>query len=323
MYLAAVTILITALAGPLYAQQNTDTTRAGNAKTSPAEADNEQSKPNAYQIFGFGDPKLDSLNKQIGYYSILMYNYDHSKKYEVLKANSSGFSKQTAAFYNNDTLRHLMARIDAIAQYFKVHTSRNLYLKRDSLGHLIGDYFKTERFITVNSRLQHKYHIDPSKTYTAADASYRQYRAELFKKMPVEVKKDIGELKELSMAVRDQLQSPQNITYLKQIPILIDSMKNYYKKPHTEQYTYASYEATMDIPADQKRKATDELMAYLKNPESHHTSDLLRDCAKQMHDYYQNTPDLKAREEVWKNELKIILADDYDDIVHPGHDLKF
>src|SRR6185312_2635953 len=92
-YLIAAIVPIAVLTGPVYAQQNTDTTRVGNTNSSKAEGDNEKSKPNAYQLFGFGDPKLDSLNRQIGHYSNLMYNYDHSKKYEILKANSQGFSK--------------------------------------------------------------------------------------------------------------------------------------------------------------------------------------------------------------------------------------
>jgi len=322
-YLVAAIIPIATLASPVYAQQNADTTRALNTKALPTEGDNEQSKPNAYQLFGYGDPKLDSLNRQIIHYSNVIYHYDHNHAYEILNANAKGFSKPTPAFYNNDTLRRLMGRLDKISEYFKTHLSRDLNLKRDSLGRLIGDYFKTEKFAAVNAKLQIQYHIDPAKKYTDADAGYRQYREELFRKMPAEVKKDIRELKELSAEVRNQLQSPQNIAYLKQIPILIDSMKSYYKQPHAEQYTYASYEATMDVPIEQRHKAQDELQAHFKNPDFRHASELLNTYGQQMRDYYKRTPAVKEREEAWKNQLRTILADDYDSIVHPGHYLSY
>lgn len=310
-----------ALVFPVYAQQTGPVITNVSAKTMPATEDSEVNRPNAYQLFGYGDPKMDSLGKQIDYYGRLIYNYDHSKAYETLKAKAKGFSTTTPAFYDNDTLRHMMAGIDKISKDFNAAGSRALSLKRDSLGRLVGDYFKTSKFRDVNSELLKKYHIDPAKNYTSNNSDYQIYRQQLLKKMPEQVLNQLQELKELSAEFRNRLQSPQYVADVRQLHVLLDSMKNYYKKPHVAQYSYASYEATMDVPADERRKAQDELRAYLQNGEFRSFTDKLNDYAKQMREYYQNTPIVKEHEEAWKNELKTLLADDYDNILYPGRGL--
>jgi hypothetical protein len=320
-YLITAVLPMTTLAGPVHAQQTTAPAIVS-TKTTPVDGDDETNHPNAYQLFGHGDPKLDSLNKQVDHYSKLMYNYDHSKTYETLNAKAKGFSGAATTFYDNDTLRNIMAGITKISKGFNASESRSLELEKDSLGHLVGDYFKTEKFREFNSKLQKKYRIDPAKKYSLDNADYTQYHDELFKKMPQEIKNDLQQLKDLSAKFRNMLQTPEFVADIKQLRILIDSMKNYYKKPHTAQYTYASYEATMDIPAEERRKAQNELYNYMERPEFHQYSEMLNGYAKQMRDYFQNSPTVKAHEEAWKNELRAILADDYDIILHPGRGLE-
>ncbi|MBS1504383.1 MAG: hypothetical protein JST32_20140 [Bacteroidetes bacterium] len=310
-----------AVAGHVYAYQQADTAKIASAKVLPVQDDNEKNKPNAYQLFGHGDATLDSLSKKISYYSSLMRAYEQSKAYETLKIRAKGFTKPTPTFYNNDTLRHIMAALDNISKYFTAQTNRHLELKRDSLGTLLGDYFKTPKFIAINTRLQKKYHIDPAKNYGEDDANYREYHNELLKKMPASAKDNLQQLKRLSEEWREEIQSPQYLAYIKQLPVLIDSMKNYYKKPHVAQYSYASYEATMDVPAAERKKAQDELVAYHHKPEYQHAHDMLLEYSEKMRDYYKKTPAVKDREDAWKSELKTILADDYDTIVHPAHGL--
>jgi bla regulator protein blaR1 len=317
-YVVMAILPITTIAGRVYAHQQTDTAKASVTKTTLAEDDNENNKPNAYQLFGHGDPTLDSLGKQINRYSKVIQSYDHSSAFETLKAKANGFSKPAPTFYNNDTLRHIMAGINKISDYFKTHMSRDVSLKRDSLGQIVGDYFKTEKFTAVNSRLQKKYHIDPAKSYSDDNADYGRYHNELLKKMPANIKDDLQQLKSLSEKQRKEMQSPEFAANIKRLPALIDSMKSYYKKPHVEQYSYASYEATKDVPFDERIKAGNELQAYFKNPEFRHASEMINEYSTKMRDYYQNTPAAKEREDAWKNELKIILADDYDSILHPG-----
>ncbi|MBS1525216.1 MAG: hypothetical protein JST19_06185 [Bacteroidetes bacterium] len=321
IYLMAVALPLAAMAGRVYACRQTDTARVANTKTLQAEDDNEKTQPNAYQLFGHGDPVLDSLGKKISYYSNILRNYERSQDYEALKTRAQGFSKPEPTFYNNDTLRHIMAGLDQIKQYFKTHTSASLPLKRDSLGQIVGDYFKTQKFIAINTRLQQKYHIDPAKSYSDGDAGYRKYREELFKKMPGGIKDDLQQLKTLSEQQRAEMQSPEFLACIKKLPVLIDSMKGYYKTPHVAQYSYAAYEAKMDVPAAERRKAEDELTAYHRKPEYMHALEMLNEYSEKMRDYYKNTPVVKIREETWKNELKTILADDYTTIVHPSQGL--
>ena len=309
-----------AMINPVYAWQNNGAVTAVNAKTQP-EDDNESTKPNAYQLFGYGDTKMDSLSTLLNSYSVKWRSFTNNSNYETLKNKARGFSKPTPAFYDNDTLRRLMSRIDQISSYFKTHSTRDLQLKRDSLGQVIGNYFKTPKFVAINSGLQKKYHIDPAKSYDNADVDYRQYHDQLFKKMSADIKADLKELKILSEQVRDQMQAPENVAYLKQLPALIDSIKNYYKTPHIKQYDYSGYEAMMDIPADERRKAQAVFTALNQDPEIRRTMDKLNQCGEQMRYYYKNTPAVKDREDAWKNELRTILADDYDNILHPGHGL--
>lgn len=320
-YLISALLPVAALAVPVYGQQTNATITNISTKTIQVDDDSEAIKPNAYQLFGQGDPKMDSISRQIDHYGKLIYNYDHSKAYETLNAKAKGFSTTAPAFYDNDTLRHIMAGINKISKDFNTSGSRDLALKRDSIGHLIGDYFKTQKFREANSKLLKEYDIDPAKNYTNNDADYQRYHDELLKKLPEKIKNNLQELKELSAEFRNMLQSPEYVADVRQLHVLLDSMKNYYKKPHVVQYTYANYEATMDVPADERRKAQDELRAYLQNTEFHSFTDKLNDYAKEMRDYYQNTPVVKEHEEAWKNELKTLLADDYDSIVHPGRGL--
>jgi hypothetical protein len=311
------------MARPLHAQQKSETVSAVSLKTNSSDDDNETNKPNAYQLFGHGDAKLDSLGKQVDHYGNLMYNYDHSKAYEALNAKSRGFSGEPRTFYDNDTLRNMMAGVDKISKDFKASNGRELMLKRDSLGRLVGDYFKTQKFVQVNSKLQKKYNIDPAKSYTVANADYKRYHDELLKSMPDNIKNDLQQLKALSAESRARLQSPQYVADIKQLHVLLDSMKRYFKTQHTKQYTYDSYEATMDIPADERKKAQEEFRAYMQSPEFHNISEKLNEYAKEMHDYYQNTPAAKEHEDAWKNKLRTILADDYDSILHPGEGLGY
>jgi hypothetical protein len=215
-----------------------------------------------------------------------------------------------------------MAGIAIISKDFNASENRSLELKKDSLGRLVGDYFKTQEFVETNSKLQKKYHIDSSETYTMSNEDYARYHNNLLKEMPPEIKNDLQQLKALSAKFRDMLQLPEFITDIKQLHVLLDSMKNYYKKPHAAQYTYASYEATMDVPAEERRKAQSELYNYIEKPEFHQYSEMLNGYVKQMRDYYQNSPVVKKREDAWKNELRTILADDYDIILHPGRGLE-
>jgi hypothetical protein len=311
-----------ALASPVCAQQSNATATAVSSKTVRSDADDEQNRPNAYQLFGYGDPKLDSLSRQVDHYSKLMYNYDHSKAYETLIARAKGFSTKAPGYYANDTLRRIMTSLDNISKDLRITMNRDLAMRKDSLGRLVGDYFKTQKFTKTNSKLQEKYHIDPAKSYTANDAGYHKYHEELLKKMPEEIKNDIQQLKDLSETHRNRLHSPEYVTDIKQLHILLDSMKSFIKTQHTEQYTYASYEATMDVPAAERRQAQEELRAYLKRPEFHDNSEKLNEYGKEMRDYYKNSPAVKEHEEAWKNELRTILAGDYDVILHPGRGLE-
>ena len=314
-------VLMAAMITPVYAQK-IDGVKEVNTKTTP-EDDNESTKPNAYQLFGYGDLKMDSLSTLLNSYSMKWHSFTNNSNYETLRNKARGFSKPTPAFYDNDTLRRLMSRIEQISSYFKTHSTRDLQLKRDSLGQVIGNYFKTPKFVAINSGLQKKYHIDPAKSYDDRDVEYRQYHDQLFKKVPAEIKADLKELNILSGQVRDQIQSPQNVACMKQLPALIDSMKNYYKTPHIKQYDYSSYQATMDIPADERQKAQAAFTALNQDPEIKRTLDKLNQCGEQLRDYYKNTPAVKDREDAWKNELRTILADDYDNILHPGHGLGY
>jgi hypothetical protein len=322
-YLIAAIVPMMAIASPLHAQQKSESVSTVSLKSTSPDDDNETTKPNAYQLFGHGDPKLDSISKQTDHYSNMVYNYDHSKAYETLTARAKGFSHDPKSFYDNDTMRNIMAGVDRISKDFKAHMGRELSLKRDSLGRLIGDYFKTQKFVQFNTKLQKKYNIDPAKSYTSDNADYKRYHAELMQNMPDNIKNDLQQLKALGEESRARLQSPQYVADIKQLHLLLDSMKSYIKKQHTKQYTYASYEATMDVPADERKKAQEELRVYLQSPDFRSGMDKWNEYATVMRDYYKSNPAVKQHEDAWKNELKTILADDYNSILHPGEGLGY
>jgi len=100
-YLAAAILSIAVLASPAYGQKIY--AKASLSTNTPrVDADDEQAQPNAYQLFGHGDPKLDSLSRQLDHYGKLLHDYNHSKTYETLNARAKGFSTTTVhSFYGN------------------------------------------------------------------------------------------------------------------------------------------------------------------------------------------------------------------------------
>src|SRR5581483_7014239 len=66
-YLIVTIMPLISMAGAVYAQQTNAAVTAVSNKAIRVDDDNETSKPNAYQLFGYGDSKLDSINKQVDY----------------------------------------------------------------------------------------------------------------------------------------------------------------------------------------------------------------------------------------------------------------
>jgi hypothetical protein len=282
-------------------------------------ADDTNVNANNYQLFGFGDPKMDSINAEQRRYSKLIDDYFHNEAYETLNANARGFSKPQPRSYDNDTLKNIMTDLDRVVDYIKTHSSKNEDFKqRTELGKLVGAYYNGDDFKKLNSRLQKKYHIDPAFRYDLNDPAYQKYQAELNGKMPSDIKGNLAEIKKLSDKQRELLTSPEWGNNIKRMKLLMDSMKAYYKTPHLTQH---QDNGTPDIPIDEIRKYSDQLQAYLNNPEIKRYTEIMKEDAKKIGDY-MSTPEFQKHVQDWKNNLRTTLGtNNYDEIVHPGRGL--
>ncbi len=231
---------------------------------------------NQYQVLGFGDPEMDEIVAEINKHKKIVNDYFETPEYKTLVANKEK-SKLVEGFYDNDTLKNIMLSLDEIDHRIKSNwggqdgKDTELYKQRTELGSKVGAYYSSDEFKSLNEALQKKYNINPNKIHSEDDdANYRKYEAELTDKLPADIKEETAGLKTLSDQLYQQVSSPEFKAAFKQLKLMLDSMKSYYKKPHIKQYENNS---------DDYQQYSRLLLAYKNNPEITREQQIIRDLS--------------------------------------------
>jgi bla regulator protein BlaR1 len=301
-----------------------DTTKkkaSRSAKAQLIDADNNNmDSPNNYQLFGFGDKKLDELNAEYKKHAKFVDEYYHSKTYDTLFANTQGFSNPQPRFYENDTLRHIMAAEDSVVDFIKRHSQDTPDRLRTRLGLDVGNFYISHQFKTINDKFQKRYHINPRLKYNPKDANYEKYQEALNNALPPDIKNDLNNLKELSTRRHEILNSAEWNENFRRLKLLLDSLKRYSSKSHVKQHDYYA-DQTTDIPPTERGKYSEKLSAYLNSAKLKEEEALRNEYSKKISDY-MSSPKFGKHEQAWKNELRTLLgAAEYDKIIHPEHNI--
>jgi len=277
---------------------------------------------NSYELFGYGDPKMDSLSAELAKHTKFVKDYYKTDEYKKLQLITNGGSVS----YDNDTLKNIEEPYHIALDRFKeiaveIEDSRTIK-KRDSLGIVVGAYYSSAAFKALNERLEKKYNIDPDIDYVAnkGDASYIKYQAELKNSVPAEMKEHVAELETLS-ADMNEMFSPSGAyqTAFRQFKLWSDSLKAWYKKPHVRQHTYSG-NSDNQMPADVKGKYVDQLRAYINSPVLAREMALEKESANKLF-AYMRTPEFQKHVKQWKDQLHTTLGDRYDKILHPDKEV--
>jgi hypothetical protein len=273
---------------------------------------------NSYELFGYDDPKMDSLSAELAKHTKFVKDYYKTDEYKRLKLITNGGSVS----YDNDTLKNIEDAYHIVTDRFvevarEIEDSRTIK-KRDSLGIVVGGYYSSPAFKALNERLEKKYNIDPEMDYTEnnKDANYIKYQAELKNSMPAEMKENVAELENLS-ADMNEMFSPSGAyqNAFRQFKLWSDSLKAWYKKPHIKQHAYSD-NSNNEMSAAEKEKYLRQLHDYMNSPVLAREMDLEKESANKLF-AYMRTPEFQKHVRQWKSQLHTTLGNQYDKILHP------
>jgi len=276
---------------------------------------------NKYQLFGYDDPKMDSLSAELTKHEKFVKQYYNTDEYKKLQkiTNGSGYLS-----YDNDTLKNIMEKYNPALNRFKeiaLATTNSVIVKsRDSLGILIGVYYSSAGFKALNRMLEEKYNIDPNEDYLTSNPApnYIKYQAELKSGMPAKIKQEVADLENLTAQMNEMFSSSGAYkTSFREFKLWSDSLKAYYKKPHVRQHEYSG-NSKDNIPASEKEKYFQQLRAYMDSPELSREMALEKESADKLF-AYMRSPEFRKHLREWKAQLHATLGDRYDKILHPNN----
>jgi len=283
---------------------------------------NRDDHSNDYQLFGYGDAKMDSLSAELARHQKIVNDYYKTEEYKTLQQKSR--EGDGAESFDNDTLKNLREAFSRATDRFKQVAERTsnsaIVKKRTDIGNVIGAYYSSAEFKRINEQLERKYGIDPNINYLDGNQhpSYIKYRAALNHSMPDKIKDDENELEKLSAQQYELFSdSGEFETSLRQFKAIGDSLKTYYSKPHVKQHEFASTPAkSQTLSPEDAKKYRDQLRAYINNPEIAHERQLAKEWADKVF-AYMATPEFQRHVKEWKNQLHTALGNGYDKILHP------
>lgn len=272
-------------------------------------------RSNHYQVFGEQNATVAELEAELNKHQKLASSYKENADYKAIKAKMDQI-QQTRGYYDNDTLANIMSNIAkatyTIENVLSPTTGRDSALskRRDHLGAALGMYYNSRSFNKMNEALQKQYSIDPNKG-DFNSTNYKKYQAELKSKLPVDIKNQTAELADISTKFSKTFASSEWKNTFDDMKFWIDSMKNYYKTPHSVQRY------------DNRQALHDEYMKYLKEKSSFEINDtvnrerqLAREYADKLNDYISHhSTELVQQTTEWRNQLRTALGDDYNVIV--------
>jgi hypothetical protein len=292
-----------------------------NKKGHPVSDTVKEDYSNKYELFGYDDPKMDSLSAELTKHEKFVKEYYNTEEYKKLQkiTNGSGYRS-----YDNDTLKNIMDGYNpALARFKEIAeaTTNSIVVKgRDSLGVLIGGYYSSAAFKTLTQQLERKYNIDPEEDYLTdkQNPNYIKYQAELKSDMPVKIKQEVADLENLTAQLNEIYSSSGAYkTSFREFKLWTDSLKAYYNKPHVRQHQY-SENSNDNIPAGEKEKYFQQLRAYMDSPVLAHEMELEKESADKFF-AYMRSPEFRKHLREWKAQLHATLGDHYDKILHPDN----
>ena len=285
------------------------------------DTDTAHTNSSGYQVFGFDDQYMDQLYAEYKEHSNFVNDYYKSDTYQTLIANLHG--PKAAEFFNNDTLKNIMLNLYQVTDHIKVEYGENgknaaIYNKRQALGKAVGDYYRSEDFSRLNKQLQTKYNVAPGRDYFdgSPNINYQNYQAELNTKIPAVIKVQILTLKDLSEKLEAMFASADFRNSGNQLHVFLDSLKKYNNRQHIVQYkdtTGDSYASKLSH--EDYKKYSDQLHAYTNSPQINEERKLLKESSDKMWTY-ANSAEYRQREQQWKNQLHMVLNENYDRIAH-------
>lgn len=326
----AISKIIKTLSNPVNAVLQTQDTTVGK-KTEKAAADAKSTdtarKEKSYSyntLFGYGDPKMDSLWAAYKKHSDFINGYYKTAYYIDLKHKLYGDEKSSPVFYNNDTLRNLMTALVKLGNHMSAQYTREnekyrlLDNEMRDLGLEVGAYYSSAGFKTLNAQLEQKYGIAADKDYyNSHDSNYEKYQAELKAKTPADVTEKIARLGEVTRQYAQFYTSNDFKASVKQIKVITDSLKWYDSRPHVKQYqdTSTNKRSFLDnLPADLRDQYIKQEQAYINNPEYKKELELYKEASDKVINFMK-TPEARKRMDQWQNQLQTALGKDFNKIV--------
>ncbi|MFI5160757.1 MAG: hypothetical protein ACHQHN_05740 [Sphingobacteriales bacterium] len=339
-YLVAAILPVIAIAGPLYAQQKSETVSAVSLKTIAATTTKKHAKPaiakntevpvttglqtdttdayrndpitNGYQLMGFDDPKQDAILTMLKKYSDAVSSVHQTDEYKRLHDNLDAAQKNLKDYRNDIFYDQIYAEERKASNDFYLRwggdDGRNEQLGDEikTLGNKVGKYYGSDDFKKLNARLLKKYSIDPTKKYAENDQNYHDYQAELNTKIPVDIRDATALMKKDGLKMHQQLNSPEYKADLKHLINLVDSL-NHFRSPETE----SKYQQVVSDAATQ-------FFAYSKQheAETRRNLDSLKVYGEKLHAYNQSA-EYHQHVKAWRDQLKTALGSDYEKIEHP------
>ncbi|MEO6979422.1 MAG: M56 family metallopeptidase, partial [Mucilaginibacter sp.] len=216
-------------------QQDTISKKAINkTDTTPKTADT--AKRDSFSVntlFGYGDPKLDSLSREYKKHSSFVNGYYKTDYYLDLKKKLYGDDSLENDFYDNDTLKTLMTALKKTSRYIQTAygdgSKVKLFTKQQQdLGIQVGAYYNSSEFKILNGQLQQKYGIVAGKDYSHShEANYEKYQDALKAAMPANVNEEIKTLEAMSQQINQAYSSPEFKKAINRIHEIGDSLKWY------------------------------------------------------------------------------------------------
>lgn len=303
-------------------QQDTVSKKAIN-KPDTTKKTADTAKKNSYSVntlFGYGDPKIDSLWQQYRKHRDFVNGYYKTDYYLDLKKKLYGDDSQENNFYENDTLKTLLTALKETSRYIQTGYGDGSKVKlltkqQQDLGIQVGAYYSSREFKTLNKQLQKKYGIVADRDYSNShEANYEKYQVALKAAMPANIKEGIKTLEAMSQQISQAYSSPEFKKAINRIHEISDSLKWYdTSKPHVKQHEYLNDNSknTLDnLPADVRKKYMDEEMAYTNNPEYKKEMALMRECWDKV-TVYMRSPNYRQRVEAWQKQLQTAMGKDY------------
>ncbi|MEB0261033.1 MULTISPECIES: M56 family metallopeptidase [unclassified Mucilaginibacter] len=233
---------------------------------------------------GINDPELERLSKQVEKHGDAVGKYYDSPAFKAQIELIQQKSKAIEEYYNRPEIRKIYDQQQLISKEYEVNSGKTEKLSKqmENSSNVVTNYYRSSAYKALATKLEKKYHI-PYQNMVSRDSpdwseNYKSYRAEIFKSMPEDVRRNRKILAQVGSEMSKLYNTPEYLERGKKMTALNDSLISVRQGLNIQEKQLEigqlsqkinSFQKSPEIAKEKKllQEASEKLKAYTKSLE--------------------------------------------------------